>query len=349
MSDDTIPTPPKRRAPRGVGRPILIQERDLAILESLSVGRYLTAAALEWLHYPGWRARYKRYLEQQQVDPTLSYRPTNEVYRRLVSMRASEAPLVYRLTRANERARLIYLRLADAYVLAEAGAELLCARRGCELDSLWYEDPRLRSIKNFEHSVAIGTCYAALRASAEFSNQQISDWRGDHLLARRDNEHTGPNYDRVRLSWVGKEGKLKAEDVAILPDATFTLNGGRYFVEIDQGTTNLESWSQKVRAYEAYRRSAKLQARYATDQFTVLIVAPAEPRLKRIAEEVIKITRQPGPGYLFTTEDKIHPVRIRANWRALADVTWKSRRVVDRVIEVPDQLQLAAHALWSNP
>lgn len=348
MSDETPPTSPKRRRPRGVGRPIQIQERDLALLESLSSGRYLTAAALEWLHYPSWRTRYKRFLDQQQADPTLIYRPTNEVYRRLVSMRAGATPLVYRLTRTSERARLIYTRLADAYTLAEAGAELICMRRGYELDTLWYEDPRVRSIKNFEHSVAIGTYYAALRASAEFSHQQILDWRGDHLLARRDQEQSGPSYDRVRLSWVGKDGKLKAEDVAILPDATFTLNDGRYFVEVDQGTTNLESWGQKVRAYEAYRRSAKLQARYATDQFTVLIIAPAEPRLKRIAEEAIKITRQPGPGYLFTTEDKIHPVRIRANWRALADATWKTRRVVDRLIEVPDQLQFAAQALWAN-
>ncbi len=125
MIDENSPSSPKRRGPRGVGRPIQIQERDLDILYSLSVGRYLTAPAIEWLHYPRWRERYKRYLDQQQSDESLIYRPTNEVYRRLVAMRAGEAPLVYRLTRTNERARLAYTRLADAYALAEAGAELL--------------------------------------------------------------------------------------------------------------------------------------------------------------------------------------------------------------------------------
>ncbi len=51
--------PAKRRHPRGVARPIRLQERDLDILHSLSVGRYLTVPAIEWLHWPGWRERYK--------------------------------------------------------------------------------------------------------------------------------------------------------------------------------------------------------------------------------------------------------------------------------------------------
>jgi Replication-relaxation len=349
MSDENPPIPQKRRGSRGVGRPIQLQERDLDILYSLSVGRYLTVLAIEWLHYPGWRERYKAHIERQRTDEALCYRPLNHIYRRLVAMRAGESPLVYRLTRATERARLAYERLADAYVLAEAGAELLSIQRGYELSDLWYEDPRKRSIKNFEHSVAIGTCYAALRSSLEFAGQQLTDWRGDHLLARRDVEQSGPSYDRVRVSWVGKDGKLKAEDVAILPDATFTLNDGRYFIEIDRGTTNLESWAEKVRAYEAYRRSPRLLARYATGAFTVLVVAPTENRLKRIAEEMIKIAKQPGSGYLFTTADKIHPVRIRANWRRLVSVEWKTRKVIDRLVEFPDQLRFASHALWKNP
>lgn len=173
MIDQNPPIPPKRRKPRGAGRPIQLQERDLAILYSLSVGRYLTAPAIEWLHYPGWRERYKAYLERQKVDEALHYRPLNHVYRRLIALRAGEAPLVYRLTRTNERARLAYTRLADTYVLAEAGAELLCARRDYNLNDLWYEDPRKRSIKNFEHSVAIGTCFPGVR------------WPPTHRLARR--------------------------------------------------------------------------------------------------------------------------------------------------------------------
>jgi len=71
--------------------------------------------------------------------------------------------------------------------------------------------------------------------------------------------------------------------------------------------------------------------------------------LKRIAEEMIKITKQPSTTYLFTTADKIHPVRIRANWRALASVEWTTRKVVDRLVEFPDQLRFTSSVLWKNP
>jgi hypothetical protein len=62
---------------------------------------------------------------------------------------------------------------------------------------------------------------------------------------------------------------LKGEQ-AVLPDATFTLAEQRYFVEIDMGTTNLRSWGEKIRAYEAYRQSSRLQARYGVDTFMIL-------------------------------------------------------------------------------
>jgi len=342
MTIDEQSPPAKRRHPRGVAVPIRLQARDLDILFSLSVGRYLTAPAIEWLHFPGWRERYKAYLEQRKTDPTAAFYPKSDVYRRLVALRAGDDPLTYRLVRAAEQASVVYSRLPDAYVLAEAGAALLCVQRDYELDELWYEDPRKRSIKNFEHSVAIGTFYAALRCSLEFSGQQLIDWRGDHLLARRDPVTGGPGYDRVAVPGV-------KQDLAILPDATFTLADHRYFVEVDRGTTNLASWAEKVRAYEVYRRSPKLAARYQIDSFTVLVVAPAANRLQRIAEEVMKVIRQPSPAYRFITQDRIEPTTIRPSWKALAEVTWTRRKVVDRLVDFPDQLRFSAHPLWKNP
>jgi hypothetical protein len=278
--------------------PIRLQERDLDILFSLSMGRYLTVPTIEWLHFPGWRERYKAYLEKRKTDSDAAFYPKSDVYRRLVALRASDDPLIYRVVRVAERASIVYSRLPDAYVLAEAGAAILCERRGYELGDLWYENTRKRSIKNFEHSVAIGIFYAALRCSLEFAGQQLTDWRGDHLLTRRDPATGGPSYDRLAVAGV-------SQDLPVLPDATFTLGGHRYFVEIDRGTTNLASWSERVKAYEAYRRSPKLQARYATDSFTVLVVAPTPPRMQRIAEEVMKVIHLPSAAYLFTTEDRI--------------------------------------------
>lgn len=349
MTIDEQSQPAKRRRNRTAVQPIHLQGRDLDMLLSLSAGRYLTVPAIEWLHYPGWRERYKAYFDQRKTDPAATCYPTPKLYTRLRALREDALPLVFRLARSVERATIVFNRLPDAYVLSEAGAELLCMRRDYELDQLWYEDPRKRSIKNFEHSVAIGTFYAALRASLEFAGQKLTDWRGDHLLTRRDPEGKGSGYDRVRATWVGKGGRLKETELPVLPDATFSMQGARYFVEIDRGTTNLDSWAEKVHAYEAYRRSAKLKARYATDAFTLLIVAPTETRMKRIAEVVVKITERPSPAYLFTTEDHVHPTTIRPSWKELVGVEWTRRKVVDRLVELPTQLRFAAHPLWRNP
>ena len=342
MTIDEHPRAAKRRHPRGVAVPIRLQARDLDILVSLSEGRYLTAPAIEWLHFPGWRERYKAHLEQRKTDPTATFYPKSDVYRRLVALRGGDNPLIYRMVRVAEQASQVFNRLPDAYILAEAGAELLCAQRDYERDALWYEDPRKHSMKNFEHSVAISTFYAALRCSLEFSGQQFTNWRADHLLARRDPLTGGPSYDRVAVPGGRK-------DLAILPDATFTLGDQRYFVEIDRGTTNLASWAEKVRGYEVYRRSPKLTARYATDSFTVLVVAPAPNRLQRIAEEVIKVTRQPSPAYRFVTQDRIEPTTIRPSWKTIASFEWSRRKIVDRLIEFPDQLRFTAQPLWKNP
>ena len=342
MTTEEQTQPVKRRRNRTAVQPIRLQERDLDMLRSISTGRYLSVPAIEWLHYPGWRERYKVYFEQRKTDAAATFYPTPKLYKRLRALREGPTPFVYRLARSVERATVVFNRLPDAYVLTEAGAELLCARRGYELEQLWYEDPRKRSIKNFEHSVAIGTFYAALRAAFEFGGQELTDWVGDHLLASRDPEGKGPRYDRVVVAGLSR-------DQPVLPDATFTMGGARYFVEIDRGATNLDSWGEKVRAYEAYRRSSKLTARYATDSFTVLIVAPAEARMKRIAEEIVKITHRPSPAYLFTTEDRIHPATIRPGWKELASVEWKRRKVVDRLVELPEQLQFTSHPLWRNP
>jgi hypothetical protein len=110
-------------------------------------------------------------MEKRKTDTDEAFYPKSDVYRRLVALWAGEDPLIYRAVRVAERASVVYSRLPHTYRLAWAGAALLCLRRGYEMGDLWYEDPRKRSLKNFEYSVAIGTFYAALRCSLEFSGQ----------------------------------------------------------------------------------------------------------------------------------------------------------------------------------
>jgi hypothetical protein len=240
---------------------------------------------------------------------------------------------VRRITRAVNQGQTAYYRLPDAYVLTEDGAELLCDRRGMERTLVWCMPQRARAIQNLDHAVAIGRLYAALRAELEHRGRGLLGWQGDHLLAR-------DAYDRVSVGGV-------REPLPILPDATFVLENARYFVEIDRGTRPLRSWADKVRAYEAYRNSPLLQARYRIAQFTTLIVAPTQTRLLRIAEEVARITRQAEPAYRFLRAEHIHPTTIRRGWQRIATVEWRQQRVVDRLIEFPT-IAFAPQPLWEN-
>ncbi|MFV9505972.1 MAG: replication-relaxation family protein [Oscillochloridaceae bacterium umkhey_bin13] len=325
-----IPPRSDRDATRRTGLPRMhLQPRDVAMLASLSEARYLTACALEWLHFATWRTRYRAFAEQQA---STRYQASSNLYHRLAGLQA--AGLVSRLGRSAESGTLSFRRQADAYALTAAGAEVLADQLGGEREGLWYETQRPKAIQNFAHRVAIGVCYAALRAELEYRQVGLSDWQGDHLLARG-------AYDRVPVPG-------RHDPIPVLPDATCLLAGERCFLEIDRGTRPLRSWQEKTRAYESYRGHALLASRYATHDFRVLIVAPTAQRVQRIAEEIAKVTQAASPQYLLITEDRVHPTTIRRGWQGLTALAWTPRQVIDRVVLVPD-VRLGGRVLWGEP
>lgn len=234
----------------------LLQERDLDMLRSLADARLLTAEALEWLHFASWRTRYRRCMEQQRGSNATRYQASSNLYRRLRGLR--DGQYIQRVTRMVAAARTMFYRVPDAYGLTAAGAELLAAHG--VMDAAASIASRKRAIQNLDHAIAIGRLYAALRAELEYRGLRLTEWQGDHRLARN-------AYDRIAIAGV-------REPLPILPDATFVLDSIRYFVEIDRGTRPLRSWADKVRAYATYQQSALLAARYHVAQFRVLIVAP---------------------------------------------------------------------------
>jgi hypothetical protein len=299
------------------------------MLRSLADARLLTAEALEWLHFPSWRTRYRRCIEQQDAPNDARYQASSNLYRRLRGL--CDGHSIQRVSRAVAAASTMFYRVPDAYGLTAAGVELLAAHDG--VDAAAAIAPRKRAIQNLDHAVAIGRFYAALRAELEYRGRRLTEWQGDHRLARN-------AYDRIAIAGV-------REPLPILPDATFVLDSIRYFVEIDRGTRPLRSWTDKVRAYAAYQQSALLAARYQVAQFCILIVAPTPVRLLRIAEEVATVMRQPPAEYLFLCAEYVHPTTIRRGWQRIATIDWTPRRVVDRMVESPT-VTLAPHALWEQ-
>jgi hypothetical protein len=309
---------------------MVLQERDLDMLGSLAVARLLTAEALEWLHVPSWRVRYRAWAEQGG-DQTSHYEPSSNLYRRLRGL--CDSRIIRRITRAVDSGHTMYYRVPDAYALTNTGAELLLTRRATERGASDVSVPRAHAIQNLDHSITIGRLYAALSAELSYRGRTLTDWRSDHLIARG-------AYDRLTVPGV-------REPLPVLPDATFVLDGVRYFVEVDRGTRPLRTWVEKVQAYKAYRASSELTARYATAEFGVLITAPTPTRLTRIAEAIARVTRQAHPAYRLLHADLVHPTTIRRGWQGIADISWTPRQVVDRIVDMP-AVTLAEQPLWEN-
>jgi hypothetical protein len=313
-------------------RNIWIQDRDLAILQSIGVARLLTTQAIEWLHFNTWRERFKKTsdtAEKERKKPI--YHPQRRVYTRLAGL--EHHGLIVRLSRTTSQGILMFRALPDAFGLTSAGADLLQTHCGVEQSELSTLPRRRYALQNMEHTVAIGQFYAAVRSERERIERTIDDWMGDHRL------HL--NYDRVDASGGDHE------QTSVIPDATFTLDGQRYFVEIDRGTTALKTWTRKTFAYEAYRGSPQLQARYGVDTFKVLIVAPDAHRINRIATHIAVATQHATPAYLFLEESKVHPRIVRKSWRVFTHVRPRQQRVVNTTFQTAD-IELGACVLWEN-
>ena len=317
---------------------IRLTPRDLDILHTLGTARMLTAAELEWLHYPGWRVRYWRSDARQDSPAAKPYQVLPHLYTRLAAL--VQQGYMQQRTRTTAYASTTYTRLPGIYLLTESGAALVGTLRGIDRSELWCEDVRKRSLQNLEHSLAIAQVYAALRCAATFVNEvTITDWQGDHRLAQPQ------TYDRLYAR--GYRDKLPVQ-----PDATFLLtrNGQitRVFVELDRGTRPLSTWATKAAAYHAYQQSSQLQTRYGVASFVLLIVAPTQTRLTRIAEELVTCSRTPSADYWLLTADDIHPTTIRGYCQQVHAVTWEPRKLPQGMVEVP-KVTLTKVALWARP
>jgi hypothetical protein len=291
-----------------ITRPRLrITERDIAMLHSLSTARFLTAQAIEWLHFPDWRARW------EQHPPARRYYPAPRVYGRLRQL--EQQNLIARIVRPISVASIAAQRDDNAYALREGGAELLAEARGCSLDAIWYEDVRERSVQNLTHSVLIGLLYAALRAKIEtMVDVQLDEWCGDHILARR-------NYDAITVAGMPNP-RREDRKWPVLPDATCVIRhaGGalRCFIELDRGRP-IRTWHEKIVAYQAYAGSAELRTRYAANNFVLLVATTTASYRRKLMTATANILHQASDRHLFTTLANLHPVTI-GTWVKIGSV-----------------------------
>ncbi|MBA3470398.1 MAG: replication-relaxation family protein [Herpetosiphonaceae bacterium] len=307
-------------------RKFQVTKRDLDMLASIVVARYLTAEALEWLHWPTWRDRWKAAQAAGKAD---EYRPAPHLYRRLSHL--VDAGLLYKLRRPIERSWDTFGRAPDVYMLSPDGVEMLASYHpDWTIDDIVYPTrKRERSYQNIAHGAAIGQTYAALRAAVEArSGITIEDWQGDYVTARA--------YDRVVVRRIGHSGNIEQVTLPVQPDATFLLcwtdktgteQRRRFFVELDRGTRATRTWADKISAYDAYQRSAALKARYGTADFLVLTITTTEAQRQTLMQATVGILQKADDRYFFVVEADLHPDQIGRHWHYVTGMTKSEKRL----------------------
>lgn len=277
----------------------VITARDIAILQSLADVRFLTVQHLQWLH---WTERWREH-ERAAREAGVANRRPKKAYERVAGL--LRRGLVVSLHRSIDRATTVYRKLPHCLGLTRAGAELLACHQGRPFDAIWHYERATRAAAGLEHNLAIGGFYAALRAELEYRGRQLQNWAGDHILST--------DYDSVVVAGIG-------HPLPIIPDGTFVLDGTRYFVEIDRGTTRIEQWRRKALAYDAYGRDPRLHRRYGVARCTILVVAPSGLRIEAIARTVAGVHQGVAANYRFLVEERVHPFSIRRRWQRMAQV-----------------------------
>ena len=241
---------------------VRLTERDLDILDSLGQVRFLTAALVEWLHFPpqaGERAR---------------------------GFSSSCRARLRLLWQAGYLERLWSDRFHGpaVYALGRKGVEALAVRRGRAPADLACLGRKPLGTLFLEHALAIARAYAAVAvALAEVPHVHLAGFRGEHAFKGSGRHDRLPDVADGRR-WL-----------PVVPDGLFVLQraDGRHrliFLEVDRATMPLSRIAAKVRGYEAYRLGsgpALFRARFGhPPDFSLAFVASTTTRLQALQRTV---------------------------------------------------------------
>ncbi|HEY0770295.1 MAG TPA: replication-relaxation family protein, partial [Sphingobacteriaceae bacterium] len=271
--------------------------------------------------FPQWRDRYAQWQQAQEAGSTKRYMPVAQAYHCL--RRLEQAELVRRIVRPAMLAVDYYQREPDLFFLTEQGAEVLAAAKGLGLEDILYGQPRQRSYLMLQHHVAVARVYAALRSRIDAKpGIAFTYWRSEH--------HAAKDFDHLTMRVPQPDGTHRTQETGIQPDGAFFIeyDGGRtlFFLEVERDQP-LKKWKEKIYAYEAYSRSAQMQARYGTREFVLLGVALDATHQRRLLEatgEAIAglytdplYRKQAQNNYMVGHMACAHPTRIGAGWQVL--------------------------------
>jgi hypothetical protein len=145
----------------------------------------------------------------------------------------------------------------------------------------------------------------------------------------------------------------------VQPDGVFLLRSKKAealcFVEVERDRPP-QTWRQKVYAFEAYRASNELAARYQQRTFFVLAFSLTDAQRQTLIEHTGQALAQlyrSNPdrlaasltGYLFSTLADAHPARIGDGWQRITKMIPQRHALPDGGSHTQVRIETAPHTL----
>jgi hypothetical protein len=134
----------------------------------------------------------------------------------------------------------------------------------------------------------------------------METWLSEHRPARA--------FDQLMIRVRTSKGSMEMQRLPVQPDGTFELHHGqgatRIFLEVDRGTRRVDTWAEKMAAYQAYLGSPELRDRSGVESFLLLVVASDEAQCQRLMETTARVVRGPMPHIYFTLASNVHLLTI---------------------------------------
>lgn len=278
---------PRTKAELAKRTPIVLTDRDKAILTAIYIHGFLTTDLIELAFFPessGGRSS----------SCSRAYERLQQLWRWGFAERV-ELPV----------ARSLGGRRPYLYALGRRGEPVVAQQLGQSVTRIQRRRLDRLSSVFVDHDLRIAAFWANLAALLRSASAKLGRWLPERELRAR----------KVRV-----QGPQTGWSLPVLPDAVFEVRYPDGFVqgcllEVDMGTLTQKQFGRKVRAFELYLTQG-LAARHWEYDFEVLVLTHSRARL----QQLWRATRDEVPperwgAYSFATFDLLEPRRFReAHW-----------------------------------
>ncbi len=304
MPNSETPLPPekKRRKSRFKRRSepkgMVLQDRDIDVLEAIWRGGRLTQKQIEVMFFGSYNSCFRR------LDALFD---NHFVERYFINAALGEPSPTF-------------------YGILRKGVDLLKERKGHAIT--WYSSSKDVTDAYLRHAQVVNNVWASAQAACHKLGFTMEHWHTEREIKA--------DYDRVRIT-TSRGEKREVAIVPDSVFSVIAYNMRFWFaVEADRGTEVGETWKNKVRAYNAWIDSGKFEKRYKDSRMRVITVVRTKYSGVKRLSNLKKATEESGGAkrFWFTSFESID---LANSTSIFEDLIWQvaTEEQTERLLKPP--------------